>query len=78
MVEDGGSYLDVYYVPYINLIGKPLLLLTSGISMASSRTFFVLLFLKHYYYVQCPYHSLVRNTEYILLYFGRCHYFVEQ
>ena len=78
LVKKRGSYLDVHYVPYITLIGKSLLLLTFGIFTASSRTFFVLLLLKHHYYVQCTYHSLARNTEYILLYFCRCHYFVEQ
>ena len=29
---EGGSYLDVHYVLYTNLTGKPLPLLTSGIS----------------------------------------------
>ena len=78
MVEDGSSYLDVYYVLYATLIGKPLPLLTYRISTALSRTFLVLLLLKQHYYVQCPYHSLARNTECLLLYFCRCHYFVEQ
>ena len=63
MVKDGGSYLDVHYVIYTTLIGKPLLLFISGISTALSRTFLVLLFLKQEYYVQCPYHSPARNTE---------------
>ena len=78
MARDGGSYLDVHYVPYTNLIGKRLPLLTSGISTALSRTFLVLLLLKQHCFVQCSHHSFARNTECLLLYFCRCHYFVEQ
>ena len=78
MVRDGGSYLDVYYVIYTTLIERYLPLHTSGISTALSRTFLVLLLLKQDYHVQCPYHSLVRNTECLLLYFCRCQYFSEQ
>ena len=70
-----GFHTLMYNVLYTTLIGKPLPLLTSGIF---SWTFLVLLLLKQHYYVQFPNHSLARNTECLLLYFSRCHYFVEQ
>ena len=68
----------MFTVLYTTLIGKPLPLLTSGISTALSWRFLVLLLLKQHYYVQCPYQSLARNNECLLLYFCRCHYFLEQ
>ena len=77
MVGDGVHTL-MFTVLYTTLIGKPLPLLTSGISMVLSWTFLVLLLLKQHYYVKCLYHSLARNTGCLLLYFCRCHYFVEQ
>ena len=78
MVGDGGSYLDVYYVIYTTLIERHLPLHTSGKSTTLCRTFLVLLLQKQHYYVQCPYHSLLRNTECLFLYFCRCHYFFKQ
>ena len=78
MVGNGGSYLDVYYVIYATLIERHLPLHTSGKSTTLYRTFLVLLLQKQRYYVQCPYHSLLRNTECLFLYFCRCHYFFEQ
>ena len=78
MVGNGGSYLDVYYVIYTTLIERHLPLHTSGKSTTLYRTFLVLLLQKQHYYVQCPYHYLLRNTECLFLYFCRCHYFFEQ
>ena len=73
-----GVHTLMYTVLYTTLIGKPLPLLTYGISTALPSAILVLLLLKQHYYVQCPYHSLARNPECLLLYFCRCHYFVEQ
>ena len=78
MVGNGGSYLDVNYVIYTTLIERHLPLHTSGKSTTLYRTFLVLLLQKQRYYVHCPYHSLLRNTECLFLYFCRCHYFFEQ
>ena len=55
-----------YIVLYTTLIGKPLPLLTSGISTTLSRTFLVLFLLKQHDYVQC-YTTLSYKEHWVLI-----------
>ena len=73
MVGDRGSYLDVHS-PIHNVNWK-----TSAItSIWNIYSIILNISCSTSSYVQYPYHSLARNTECLLLYFCRCHYFVEQ